>query len=98
MWDLNTLAVRYYLEDFERAAKHDIAEQKHRGRTGSIGRTVVDLMRILGSAFSPFAVTQHHHSDQEQRLGKKLALTQPGAVPLVEPPRLYQRTSSKNAP
>ena len=64
MWDVNTLAVRYYLEDLERAAKHDIAQQKHRQRTGSFHSLFSDLMRFVGSAFSPFAGKPSSRSEQ----------------------------------
>lgn len=55
MYELNSLAHRYYLEDLERAAHHAIAEQMHRERSGSSGGLIRDLMRVLGEAFSPFA-------------------------------------------
>lgn len=55
MYELNTLAHRYYLEDLERAARHDIAMQRHRETNGSLGSLIRDLIRLLGGAFSPFA-------------------------------------------
>lgn len=55
MFELNSLAHRYYLEDLERAARHDIALQKHREKTVSVGAAIRDLIDVLARAFSPFA-------------------------------------------
>lgn len=63
MWELNTLAIRYYLEDVERAARHDIAEQKHRERTGSFQTLFSGLMQAVAGAFSPFAPKSPGHSE-----------------------------------
>lgn len=62
MWDLNTLAFRYYLEDAERAAHHDLAEQKHRERSGSFQSLLTDLMQVLTSVYSPFAASSTNRS------------------------------------
>ncbi len=64
MLEFNTLAVRYYLEDLERAAKHDIAEQIHRERAGSFGKGFAALMQTLVDAFSPFTAGRPHHSEE----------------------------------
>ena len=54
MYELNSLAHRYYLEDLERAARHDIAMQRYSERNGSLVSLIRDLVRTLGGAFSPF--------------------------------------------
>lgn len=55
MWYLNTLAFCYCLEDIQRAAHHDMAEKKHRERTGPNETWLSGLMRIVGAALSPLA-------------------------------------------
>jgi len=66
MFEFNSLAHRYYLEDLERTARHDIAERIHRERTGSISISFGNLMTLLGKAFSPFGSGQpgHHMADR----------------------------------
>ena len=67
MFEFNSLAHRYYLEDLERAARHDIAERIHRDRVGFNWMPFSNLMKLLGKAFSPFGSSKHS-SQMTERL------------------------------
>ncbi len=65
MHDLHTSL--YYLDDIERAARRDIAQQARFDRARTFGEVFADLMGLVARAFSPFGSAKPAHSGRADR-------------------------------